>query len=396
MEENRERSSTSLPERGSVLIVDSDDELALEYARVLRRAGYKVTTASDGKEASELVRREPWDLILSDISTPGMTGIELLRSVRTHDLDVPVILMTGDPELESVIQALEYGALRYMRKPIDPEDLRQAAQLATQLGRVAKTKRKALELLGAEGMMLGDRAGLEARFTNALETLWLGYQPIVMWSERRVFAYEALVRNDEATLARPDALFEAATRLDRLWELSRAIRRRVLASAPFAPEKTLLFVNLHPHDLLDDLLFSPQEPLRAIADRTVFEVTERASLEDIKDLHSRANELRRCGFRLAVDDLGAGYAGLTSFAVLEPEVVKLDMSLVRGVDENATKQKLIRSFLDLCKDLRKLAICEGVETVNERDTLVGLGCDLFQGYLFARPARGFPSVTWGK
>ncbi|MEO8904213.1 MAG: EAL domain-containing protein, partial [Polyangiaceae bacterium] len=90
---------------------------------------------------------------------------------------------------------------------------------------------------------------------------------------------------------------------------------------------------------------------------------------------------------------GAGYAGLTSFAQLEPEYVKLDMSLVRDVHENPTKQKVIRSMVHLCHDVGKQIIAEGVERIAERDALVELGCDLLQGYLFAKPGRPFPLVA---
>jgi EAL domain-containing protein (putative c-di-GMP-specific phosphodiesterase class I) len=94
-----------------------------------------------------------------------------------------------------------------------------------------------------------------------------------------------------------------------------------------------------------------------------------------------------------VDDLGAGYAGLTSFAQLEPEVVKVDMSLIRGLDRSPTKQKLVHSIVGLCRGLGIQMIAEGIETIEERDTLVGLGGDLCQGYLFARPGRAFPPAA---
>ena len=101
--------------------------------------------------------------------------------------------------------------------------------------------------------------------------------------------------------------------------------------------------------------------------------------------------LRKFGYRIAIDDLGAGYAGLTSFAQLEPEVVKVDMSLVRGIDSSPVKQKLVRSIIALCTELGIQLVAEGIETPAERDTLVGLGGDLCQGYLFAKPGRGFPT-----
>jgi EAL domain-containing protein (putative c-di-GMP-specific phosphodiesterase class I) len=161
-----------------------------------------------------------------------------------------------------------------------------------------------------------------------------------------------------------------------------------------APERGALFVNLHARDLVDDSLFHPDSPLSKVAHRVVLEITERASLEEVKDVRARVADLRSLGYRIAIDDLGAGYAGLTSFATLEPEIVKLDMSLVRNVHKEATKQKLIRSMTALCKDMGMIVVAEGVETVEERDALVSLDCDLLQGYLFAKPGRAFPEFAW--
>jgi EAL domain-containing protein (putative c-di-GMP-specific phosphodiesterase class I) len=124
------------------------------------------------------------------------------------------------------------------------------------------------------------------------------------------------------------------------------------------------------------------------------EITERASIDEIIDIQARLSTLRQFGYRLALDDLGAGYAGLTSFAKIQPEVVKLDMSLVRGVEKEPTKQKLIRGMAAICGELGMLVITEGVETSEELDMLVGLGCDVFQGYLFARPGKAFPAVKF--
>ncbi|HEV7554954.1 MAG TPA: EAL domain-containing protein, partial [Kofleriaceae bacterium] len=97
------------------------------------------------------------------------------------------------------------------------------------------------------------------------------------------------------------------------------------------------------------------------------------------------------GYRLAVDDIGAGYSGLTSFAELVPEIVKIDMALVRDVHRSAIRQHTIRSLCSLCHDLGTLVIGEGVETQVERDGLVDLGCDMLQGFLLGRPSRELPS-----
>ena len=121
----------------------------------------------------------------------------------------------------------------------------------------------------------------------------------------------------------------------------------------------------------------------------MLEITERAGLDEVKDARARVESLKRMGYRIAVDDLGAGYAGLTSFAQLEPHIVKLDMSLVRNVHEAPTKRKLIQSIVALCRDLGIEPVGEGVETAAERDVLEQLGCTLLQGYLFGKPEREF-------
>jgi EAL domain-containing protein (putative c-di-GMP-specific phosphodiesterase class I) len=133
------------------------------------------------------------------------------------------------------------------------------------------------------------------------------------------------------------------------------------------------------------VLLGLDDPLAARASEVVLEITERASLEGIPDFRSRILNLRDLGYRIAVDDLGAGYAGLNTFAALEPDVVKLDMTLVRNADSEPVKRKLIGSMATLCRDLGIQVVAEGIETKAERDTVVDLGCDLLQGFFIGRP-----------
>ena len=121
----------------------------------------------------------------------------------------------------------------------------------------------------------------------------------------------------------------------------------------------------------------------------VLEVTERAGLDDVKDARTRVEKLKKMGFRIAVDDLGAGHAGLASISQLEPDIVKLDMSLVRNVHNEPIKLRLVRSIVSTCREMGFEVIAEGVETPEERDALAEVGLDIMQGYLFAVPARGF-------
>lgn len=380
--------------RGRILLVDDEPLLLRGFAKVLGGVGYEVVTAHDGTAAAELLTSGSFDAIVSDIGMPGLSGIGLLRAAREHDLDVPVVLVTGAPAIETAVQALEYGAFQYLKKPVDPATFVTVVDKAVRLHRIARMKREALDLLGKSALGAGDRAGLEASFDRALDSLWIAYQPIVRAADRSLFGYEALLRTDEAALPHPGAVLDAAERLGRVEELGRAIRATASSHVSSAPTNGMLFVNLHTRDLADDTLVSHASPLSRIADRVVLEVTERASLEEVPDARARVALLREMGYRIAVDDLGAGYAGLASFALLEPEFVKLDMSLIRDVHENATKQKLVRSITSLCADMGMMVVGEGVERIEERDALVDLGVDLLQGFLLARPSPSFASFTW--
>jgi EAL domain-containing protein (putative c-di-GMP-specific phosphodiesterase class I) len=381
-------------DKGTVLLVDDEANITAVYARQLRKSGLIVEVVTDAVAAAELCRQRDFDVLVSDVTMPKMSGLELLRSVREHDLDLPVVLMTGGPDVADAIKAMEYGAFRYLAKPVPLAELTDVVTRAARLHQMAIVRREALELARDGGRQISDRAGLESRFASALDTLWMAYQPIVSWSSRCVFAHEALVRTEEPTLRRPDDLLDAAERLGRLHLLGRTIRAKAARTMAETSMEGLLFVNLHTEDLADEDLFSPKAPLSAFASRVVLEITERAALDRIDEPMQRMKRLRAMGYRIAVDDLGAGYAGLTSFAQLEPEVVKVDMSLVRGIDQSLTKQKLMRSIIDLCHDLKIQIVAEGIETLEERNTLIRLGGDLCQGYLFAKPERPFPRVTF--
>jgi EAL domain-containing protein (putative c-di-GMP-specific phosphodiesterase class I) len=376
--------------RPYVLVVDDDEVLARSYARTLSAAGYDVEIRLDGEAAIDAIRTHTLDAVLSDIDMPRLGGVALLERIRVHDLDIPVILITGSPSLETAVAAVQHGALRYLTKPVEASQLRAITADAVRLHRLARAKRSALDLAGGVDRLVEDRAGLVASFGRALETLWIAYQPIVSWSRREVFGYEALLRSSEPALPQPGSILDAAEQLKRLPELGRTIRRRVATSLSAMPDGVALFVNLHTHDLLDEDLFLETGPLARVASRVVLEITERASLHHIADVRARIGRLRESGFRIAVDDLGAGYAGLTSFAHLEPEVVKLDMSLVRDVHAQPTKQTLVRTMISMCRELGMKVVAEGVETPEERDAIVETGCDLMQGYLFAKPGPAFP------
>ena len=375
-----------------VLLVD-DSELILDtYGSMLQAAGFETHLASTATQALERLRAEEYDVVLSDIQMPEMSGLEFLKAVRQVDLEVPVILMTADPTVDSAAAAVEYGAFRYLTKPIRREMLEEVVFRAARYNALARLKRHALAL--AKSATPGDRDGLDGRFEAAVERAWLAFHPIVNSRERSVYAYEMLLRSDEPNLSRPPDLIGAAERLGRLPDLGRMIRTLAAQALTRLPADVFLFVNLHSSDLNDPALLADDNPLVPIATRVVFEITERTSLDSVLTLPRKVDALRERGFRLAVDDLGAGYAGLTSLAQLEPEFVKLDLTLAHDIHLRPTQRKLVRSMTTLCRELGKQVIAEGIETPAERDALLEIGCDLLQGFLFASPARVPPAVLW--
>jgi EAL domain-containing protein (putative c-di-GMP-specific phosphodiesterase class I) len=372
--------------KGRVLLVDDDRALLSLFEKLLRAAGYATTAVEDARVALELVAAGGFDAVVSDITMPQMDGLNLLRAIRSRAPDLPVVLVTGCATVDTAAQAIEHGVLRYLTKPVRREQLEDVVALAVR----ERTRRTTTASILPN---LTDLDRLGSAFDEALDSLWMAYQPIVSWSLRRTVAYEALLRTRQPVLASPTAMIDAAERLRRMPDLGAEIRRASAAAVARLLPDQLLFVNLHPHELADDRLFAPDAPLSVIARRVVLEVTERALVQDMGELRARIGRLRAMGFRLAVDDLGAGYSGLSSLAQVEPEVVKLDMTLVRGIDTEPTKRKVVRAVCALGRDMGIQVVAEGVETATERDALVELGCDLLQGYYFARPAEEFPSVA---
>lgn len=238
-----------------------------------------------------------------------------------------------------------------------------------------------------------DLVDLEARFERSIAAITMYYQPIVYASDKRIFGYEALLRSTDPDMRMPYEILAAAERLNRWPKLGRVIRAQLaqfFSAQP--PERGTLFVNLHAIDLLDRSLTSPFAPLAKIAHRVVLEITEREGLENLTEMRNHVADLKQLGYRIAIDDLGAGAARMKDFAVADTDFVKLDISVVRDVDQSQMKQQFVASIIDLCHSQKIGVIGEGVETASEAQTLRSLGCDYLQGYHLARPGPPFPEV----
>ena len=222
-------------------------------------------------------------------------------------------------------------------------------------------------------------------FERALDSLWLAFQPIISWSRpgEPAFAFEALARNNEPQVRDPQELLGLAVSLGRVWDLGRAVHTCAAFALRHNKEITL-FVNVDVEELMGPLA-EGEDVLSEFAHRVVLEVTERAPISGLPEVRQRSGALREKGYRFAIDDLGGGYAGLSSLALMDPQFVKIDQALIRNVDTEPVKRKIVGSLVGLARQLSIGCIVEGVETESERDALAALDCDLMQGYLFGRP-----------
>jgi EAL domain-containing protein (putative c-di-GMP-specific phosphodiesterase class I) len=219
------------------------------------------------------------------------------------------------------------------------------------------------------------------------------FQPIIQLAGIEVRAYEALIRGPPGTdLASPAMLFNLAGRVNLVAELDRACCESAMSKAAGLPDGTLLFTNVLPA-LINDPTFRAVITDASIThvdpSRIVLEVNEGVAVRSYDVLTRGIAELRSKGIRVAVDDLGAGHTNLDQVLKLNPDFLKLDISLIRGIDQNPVKQALIESVVTMGRAVGATVIAEGIERAEERDTVMALGVPWAQGYLFARPAAKF-------
>jgi EAL domain-containing protein (putative c-di-GMP-specific phosphodiesterase class I) len=223
------------------------------------------------------------------------------------------------------------------------------------------------------------------------------YQPIISLCDYSVIGYELLARGPlQSELHRPDALFEVARAENRVPELDRLCRMTAARGSATLPAEYLRFINMEPIDLfsrsrgdtsVQEFIDATPEELRG---QTVMEITENSVIDDFVHMRHVVDRLRERGFRIAIDDAGAGYAGLQTMVEIEPDFIKLDMSLTRNLELSKVKQKLVGTLRDFCQEAGIALLAEGIETQAQLDALLALGIPYGQGFLFARPGSPYP------
>lgn len=212
------------------------------------------------------------------------------------------------------------------------------------------------------------------------------FQPIVDLHKKSIYAHEALVRGCNGSGA--DTVLN---RIQSSYQFDQECRAKALKSAFEANLDGLLSINFMPNAVYNPKLSTRTtlaycRQYNIAPEKVIFEFNEQELVEDPAHIVSIGQEYKKMGFKTALDDFGSGYAGLNFIATFQPDIIKIDMHLVRDIDKSRSRQAIIKSVVSMCQELGITIIAEGIETTAERDVLSNYGIHLFQGYLFGKPA----------
>jgi EAL domain-containing protein (putative c-di-GMP-specific phosphodiesterase class I) len=386
-----------------ILIVDDQAANVLLLERILARAGMTdVTGTTDPSQALRLFEQLNPDLVLLDLHMPGVDGFAILASLHAaipDDTFLPVLVLTADLTPEAKERVLSAGAKDFVTKPFDPTEvlLRIKNLLVTRsLHLRQQQQNQALEAkvqqqAEREAELAFERRVRRMRIEDVLRGPGLAvvFQPIVELRGGTMIGAEALARFAHEPTRTPDVWFAEATEVGLGIELELSAISAALVEFEHLPSGTYLSLNASPETVSSDGLVDVLAS--APGERLVIEVTEHAPVADYDALNAKLDVLRARGVRLAVDDAGAGFASLRHILRLAPDIIKLDITLTRGIDADPVKRALASSLVTFAPEIDAAITAEGVETADELEALRALGVDSAQGYYLARP--GPPSIV---
>ena len=344
-----------------------------EIAEERLRSNYVVCLAEPGfDEVMVLLFRTPGSAGFYRTEMPGFRN-ELNRALQAHGGQVFYPYLRGPSQLPAGISVElrnpQFGVSTQLRRLVD--SARRDCQNDIENARRA-TRQELLETI------------LDHRIYSV-------YEPIVEVENKTVFGYEALARGPEGSAFHsPMALFAAAEEFELIFELDCVCRESGLRGAVDFPKGTKLFLNIRPttiHDpaFREDKLTETLERRDLAPTDVVFEISEQESISSFGAFREMLDYYRNLGFQFALDDTGAGYAGLEELLELEPDYIKIDRAMVSGVDQDPARQDVLTALIQLAEKMGAQVIGEGLDTLEELEMLGRLGIRFGQGWLFGRP-----------
>jgi diguanylate cyclase (GGDEF)-like protein len=374
------REPPASPARKKLLAIGGDWLQSSGYVEAIHEK-FDVLHAPDAESAGALCRGGKIDVVLAGHKEGREDGHTALSATLQDAHSALRIMVIDDEELFHGVRGAGAAQVDYF---LLHRDVQAHLGPAIEDGLTRKDVTRDMLLRGGPQI-----SGAYAEHVERLEriikdrSLRFAYQPIVRAGTRAPFAEEALCRADDPLFRNPSVLFDAAVQRGAIWRLGRVVRAVAPQALAKLPPDRLLFVNLHPAEINDPELERSIDP--ALASRVVFELTERGAIGDFDRFREQIDRLRAIGFRIALDDLGAGYASLNAVALLEPDFVKIDMTIIRGIEESLSRSRLVRRIVEFADDQGILVIAEGIETEAEAETVESLGCHLMQGYYLGEP-----------
>lgn len=388
-----------LPDRvrtARVLIVDDVASNLVLLDRVIRSAGLSdVHTLGDPRRAVQLCAELKPDLLVLDLHMPHVDGFAIMSAVRAAApaAYLPILALTADTSKETLFRALEAGATDFVQTPFVYEEvvlrvgnLLQSRRLYSDVHEHNSALRAQLERSAAnEQRRLEERLARIGRIDAVLagDAIRMVFQPIVDLHDGTVRGFEALARFVTEPQRPPDQWFREADTVGRGVELELAAVRAALADLDRLPAEVFVSANVSPKAVLDPRL--GQLLSTVPGERVVLELTEHVPVDDYEAVLAMLTPLRAQGVRVAVDDVGAGYAGLRHVLRVRPDILKLDIDLTSGIDADPAKRALASAILTFAGEIDATVIAEGIETSEELEALRGLGFRWGQGYRLARP-----------
>lgn len=343
-----------------------------------------VGTAATADEAVILARQFRPDVALVDVNVPGGGGVRAAVGIRTASPHTRVLAVAATKDPEMVSQMLQSGALGYFLRGAAASDLEAGLYRALDEPGVRRMKAGApLENIDDRLRARWGHRGDKIREVIQGDRLSAVYQPVFDLRNGSVVGAEALARFGQESPRPTTSWFREAEDADLLPELELAAIRRAVAVGNNLPPPAFLSVNLSPRTIVTGAFEGiVTAKLRG---RLVVEVADHATVADYAVLSQAMAPLRKLGVRLAVDDFGSGASSLRHVLLLEPDIVKLDIKLTRGIHQDPGMQAIAAGLVAFAQRLGATVIAEGIETSEELYTLRALGVNLGQGYLLARP-----------
>ena len=383
------------PAKIRVLVADDDDLVRDTLTAIINEdpAFDVVAVASDADAAIAKVMKTQPDLALLDVRMPGGGGERAAQVIAETAPGVRLIALSAYEDEQTIRAMIAAGAHGYLTKGTDPEQMLDSLKRVvngesvftpSSSGSVMRGYARSNQQLEAQRR---ERKRREQRILQACEPGHMRsvFQPIVDLRTGEVEMYEALTRFNPDYGMNPQEWFEVAADLGMCKVLeAAALARAAEAIEAAGREEIVVSVNVSPETLLDSGM---TEYLLAFApDRTVVELTEHARILNYSAVKAAADKLHKGGARFAIDDAGAGFASLRHILDLMPDLIKLDISLVRSIDTDTPRRALAVGLCAFAKEIGAKIVAEGIETREEFDTLSALGVDYGQGYFLARPA----------